>query len=117
MALICDTGGIYALYDADDAHHSAVRAVVEAEVGPLFLPSILLAELDYLLTTRLGTDAELDFLEGDGRSLCPDPSHNGRFDSLPGTDRAVPRFVIGTRGCVRRDDSRTASHPATAHCR
>ncbi|HLQ44786.1 MAG TPA: PIN domain-containing protein [Planctomycetaceae bacterium] len=64
MALICDTGGIYALYDADDAHHSAVRAVVEAEVGPLFLPSILLAELDYLLTTRLGTDAELDFLEG-----------------------------------------------------
>lgn len=64
MALICDTGGIYALYDADDAHHVAVRAVVEAETGPLYLPSILLAELDYLLTTRLGSDAELDFLDG-----------------------------------------------------
>ena len=64
MALICDTGGIYALYDADDIHHIAVRAVVEAEAGPLYLPSILLAELDYLLTTRLGPDAELDFLEG-----------------------------------------------------
>lgn len=64
MALICDTGGIYALYDADDAHHAAVRAAVEAEVGPLYLPAILLAELDYLLTTRLGVDAELDFLDG-----------------------------------------------------
>ena len=41
MALICDTGGIYALYDADDAHHAAVRAAVEAEVGPLYLPAIL----------------------------------------------------------------------------
>jgi len=37
--------------------------VVEAETGPLFLPMILLAEIDYLLTARLGTDASLDFLE------------------------------------------------------
>jgi predicted nucleic acid-binding protein len=28
----------------------------------LFLPVILLAEIDYLLTTRLGADAALDFL-------------------------------------------------------
>ena len=64
MALICDTGGVYALYDADDVQHAAVRAVVEAERGPLYLPSVLLAELDYLLTTHLGIDAELDFLQG-----------------------------------------------------
>ena len=64
MALICDTGGLYALYDADDAHHAAVRAAVEAEAGPLYLPAILSAELDSLLTTRLGADAELDFLDG-----------------------------------------------------
>src|SRR5438067_5696474 len=62
MALICDTGAIYALYDADDIHHAAAKAVVEAEAGPLFLPVILLAEIDYLLTTRLGTDAALDFV-------------------------------------------------------
>ena len=24
MAVVCDTGGVYALYDADDAHHAAV---------------------------------------------------------------------------------------------
>jgi predicted nucleic acid-binding protein len=63
MALICDTGAIYALYDADDVHHLDAKAVVEAEVGPLFLPLVLLAEIDYLLTSRLGTDAALDFLE------------------------------------------------------
>ena len=74
MALICDTGGIYALYDADDIPHIAVRAVVEA--GPLYLPSILLAELDDLLTTRLGPDAELDFLEGlsDGADVLIHPT-------------------------------------------
>jgi predicted nucleic acid-binding protein len=63
MALICDTGGIYALYDADDAHHELVRRSVETEPGPLFLPVILLAEIDYLLQSRLGVGASLDFLK------------------------------------------------------
>ena len=63
MALICDTGGVFALYDADDAHHAVVAAAVEAEPGPLFLPVLLLTEIDYLLTTRLRPAAALDFLE------------------------------------------------------
>jgi predicted nucleic acid-binding protein len=63
MAVICDTGAIYALYDADDAHHAACRALVETERGPLFLPVVLLAEIDYLLSVRLGTDAAVEFLE------------------------------------------------------
>jgi predicted nucleic acid-binding protein len=63
MALICDTGAVYALYDADDVHHVAAKSVVEAEPGPRFLPIILLAEIDYLLTARLGGDAALDFLQ------------------------------------------------------
>ena len=63
MALICDTGAVFALYDADDAHHAAARDTIAAEPGPLFLPIILLAEIDYLLTTRLGPEAALDFLD------------------------------------------------------
>jgi predicted nucleic acid-binding protein len=63
MALICDTGGVFGLYDADDAHHAAIKAVVENESGPLFVPVVLLAEIDYLLSTRLGQDAALDFLQ------------------------------------------------------
>lgn len=63
MALICDTGGVYALHDADDAHHARAMAAIEREPGPFWLPVILMAEIDYLLTTRLGVDAALDFLE------------------------------------------------------
>jgi predicted nucleic acid-binding protein len=39
MAVVCDTGAVYALYDADDVHHAACKGVVEAERGPLFCPS------------------------------------------------------------------------------
>jgi predicted nucleic acid-binding protein len=63
MALICDTSGVYALYDADDAAHEATARAVASEPGPLFLPVILLAEIDYLLHTRLGADAAFDLLE------------------------------------------------------
>jgi predicted nucleic acid-binding protein len=63
MAVICDTGAIFALYDADDVHHGACRHAIETERGPLFLPVVLLAEIDYLLTSRLGADASLEFLE------------------------------------------------------
>lgn len=63
MAVICDTGAIYALYDADDAHHSSVRSSFESETGPFLVPVTLLAEIDYLLHVHLGIDAALDFLE------------------------------------------------------
>src|ERR1700722_19290166 len=66
VALIADTGGIYALYDASDRHHRAVRRAVEAEDGPLVLPAPVLGELDYLLRTRLGVEAELRLLERNG---------------------------------------------------
>lgn len=63
MALICDTSGVYALYDANDVEHERTMDAVDAETEPLFLPVILLAEIDYLLLTRLGADAAFDFLE------------------------------------------------------
>ena len=37
MTLVADTGGLYALFDADDKHHAAVRKIVEREPG-LFEP-------------------------------------------------------------------------------
>ena len=63
MALICDTSGVFALYDFDDAHHQAVVEVVQSESGSLLLPVILLAEIDYLLHQRLGLDAAFEFIE------------------------------------------------------
>ncbi|MEI8020621.1 MAG: PIN domain-containing protein [Schlesneria sp.] len=63
MALICDTSGVFALYDIDDTHHQSTVDVVQSESGPLLLPVILLAEIDYLLHQRLGREAAFEFIE------------------------------------------------------
>ena len=63
MAIVADSGGIYALYDRNDRHHAAVRRVLESERGVVIIPSAILGELDYLLREHLGIPAELDFLD------------------------------------------------------
>ena len=64
MALIADSGGVYALFDKRDRHHSAVRQAIDQESSPIIIPAAILGELDYLLLTRLGVDAEIRLLEG-----------------------------------------------------
>jgi len=64
VALVADSGALYALYDRRDHHHRAVREAIEAEDGPILLPAAILGELDYLLRVRLGQAAELRLLEG-----------------------------------------------------
>jgi len=61
MALVADSGAVYAIYDAGDRHHKAVAAVLKAEPGPFIVPAVSLTEIDYLLRENLGIDAELDF--------------------------------------------------------
>ena len=63
MSLVADTGGILALHDADDRYHTAARRVVEAEMGPIVVPTAILGELDYMLRELVGIDAELDLLD------------------------------------------------------
>ena len=48
MTLVADTGGLYALFDADDQHHTAAREVIHQEPGPIIVPSGILGEIDYL---------------------------------------------------------------------
>jgi predicted nucleic acid-binding protein len=62
MALICDTSGLFSLYDASNVHHAAAVAVVEREPDELLVPVVLLVEVDYMLHSRLGADAARDFL-------------------------------------------------------
>lgn len=64
MAIIADSGGLYALYDARDRNHRAVRDAVRAEAGAIIVPVAILAELDYLLRVKLGITAEMRMLEG-----------------------------------------------------
>ena len=63
MALILDSGAVYALYDSGDKHHAPVKRVIDRERSPFVIPAATLAEIDYLLSEFLGTDAELDFLD------------------------------------------------------
>jgi predicted nucleic acid-binding protein len=63
MAIIADSGAVYALYDRRDAFHARVRKAVEAARERLILPAPTLGEIDYLLRVRLGNAALLRFLE------------------------------------------------------
>ena len=53
MALILDTGPLYAAVDRRDADHGACRALIEASDESLVIPAPVLVELDYLIATRL----------------------------------------------------------------
>lgn len=60
--IVVDTSGLLALIDPVQHDHERVAAAVARERGPFLLSTFILAELDYLLATRVGVDAELAFL-------------------------------------------------------
>jgi len=57
--LICDTSGLLAYFDASDAHCATVSEVIESDAGSFVVSPYVVAELDYLLATRRGLQAEL----------------------------------------------------------
>jgi uncharacterized protein len=63
LSVILDTGAILALYDSSDDWHERMMTVLEFEPGPLYLPTLVIAETDYLLGKRLGEKVRLAFLE------------------------------------------------------
>lgn len=56
--IIADTSGLYAIFNRRQPEHQAARAAVERDGGPLVLPPLVLAELDYFVLARLGAQAE-----------------------------------------------------------
>jgi predicted nucleic acid-binding protein len=52
VALILDTGVLYALMDRGDAAHASSSALIQANREPVVLPSPILVEVDYLLANR-----------------------------------------------------------------
>jgi predicted nucleic acid-binding protein len=57
--IIADTSGLLAYFKRDEPQHAVVSAIVEAATEPLVVSPFVVAELDYLVGTRLGVDAEL----------------------------------------------------------
>lgn len=62
MALILDTGPLYASLDRGDRDHRRCRSLIEQSEEALVVPSPVLPELDYLVNERLGPGPMLAFL-------------------------------------------------------
>ncbi|MGW5574557.1 type II toxin-antitoxin system VapC family toxin [Nocardia thailandica] len=60
--LLVDAGPLYAYVDADDAHHHACLDLLQNHRGPLVVPTLVITEAAYLISTRLGAEAEVRFL-------------------------------------------------------
>jgi predicted nucleic acid-binding protein len=57
--VIVDTSALLAYFDASEPHHEAVAEVIENGDEPLVVSPYVIAELDYLVATRVGVEAEL----------------------------------------------------------
>lgn len=61
MAVLLDTGIVYAYYDRSDAWHKRSTAVFTREQGGLIVPAPVIPEVDHLLGMRLGAEAQIIF--------------------------------------------------------
>ncbi|CAN5156021.1 type II toxin-antitoxin system toxin ribonuclease C26 [soil metagenome] len=57
--IIADTSGLLALYNQAEPAHESVAQIVDRTTDVLVVSPYVVAELDYLVATRLGVDSEL----------------------------------------------------------
>jgi predicted nucleic acid-binding protein len=89
--IVCDTGPIFAAADRKDAdHHVCVELFTGLRLAGhrLLVPQTVLAEVGYMLATKLGTVVEVAFLE----SVVA-----GSFELVGLTPRDVARVATPTR--------------------
>jgi len=60
--IIADTSGLLALFDRGEPEHQAVSDAMSRVAGPLVVSPYVVAELDYLVGTRIGVTQELAVL-------------------------------------------------------
>ena len=63
MALILDTGPLYASLDRSDADHIACRELIQTSNEVLVIPAPVLVEVDYWIQTRLHVGVLVDLLD------------------------------------------------------
>jgi predicted nucleic acid-binding protein len=74
VALVLDTGPLYASLDRRDADHQACRRLIDAAAEPLVVPAPVLVEVDYLIHKRLHPGVLVALLDDivDGAYLVED---------------------------------------------
>ena len=61
--IVLDTGGLYAALDANEELNGAAVAALAGARPPRLVSPFVLAELDYLIGTRVGHEAQIALLE------------------------------------------------------
>jgi predicted nucleic acid-binding protein len=62
VALICDTGPLYAAMDRADRDHQSCATLLSGSSEELLVPAPVLVELDWLSSARLGSEPFAEFL-------------------------------------------------------
>jgi uncharacterized protein len=87
--ILLDTSGLLAAIDSSQRHHRRAVAALREARGPLLLSPFVLAELDYLLATRVGPQTEIALLTEVGRGAY-------RLEPFEAADIAIAAEVIDT---------------------
>lgn len=85
--MLLDTSGLLAALDESQRFHASCAAAIRNTAGPLWLSPFVLAELDYLLATRVGMEAQLALLGEVARGAY-------RLEPFDATDVAAARTVL-----------------------
>ena len=86
--IILDTSGLLAAIDASQRLHEAAAAALRRASTPWLLSPFVLAELDYLLATRVGQAAERALLAEVGRGVY-------RLEAFDADEIATAERIIG----------------------
>lgn len=87
--ILLDTSGLLAAIDSSQRHHRQAVAALREARGPLLLSPFVLAELDYLLATRVGPQTENALLAEVGRGAY-------RLEPFEAADIAIAAEVVDT---------------------
>jgi predicted nucleic acid-binding protein len=60
--ILLDAGGLVAVLNERDPNHRAAAAALDRESPPFVLSPFALAELDYMITRRVGVNVEIELL-------------------------------------------------------
>lgn len=89
--ILLDTSGLLAAIDGAQTHHLEAVAALRAAPPPWILSPFVLAELDYLLATRVGQRAERALLEEVARGVYRLAEFG--TDDVAAAERAIGRYA------------------------
>jgi hypothetical protein len=89
--ILLDTSGLLAAIDGAQTRHQEAMAALQAAEPPWLLSPFVLAELDYLLATRVGQGAERALLAEVGRGVYRLADVDA--DDVTAAERVIARYA------------------------